>query len=248
MINTVIVENEQPDIERMTSLLINNFQNVNINGIARNIPEGIDMVKAIKPDLLFLDVELPPHTGFDLLKKVPQPTFEVIFTTAYDKYALPAIKSCALDYLLKPYGEDELIEAVKRFEVKRRIAVIDHRLETLLHNLHSDNQHSKVALPTAGGFIFIEVRNIVHCVSDNTYTTFHTTDRGKLVISKSIKECEEILSHHNFFRIHNSHLINMMHIEEYHRGSGGSVIMTDKIELQVSRFKKDEFLARIEKI
>ena len=248
MINTVIVENEQPDIDRVTSLLRSNFENVSISGIARNIPDGVEMVRSLKPELLFLDVELPPYTGFDLLKQIPQPTFEVIFTTAYDKYALPAIKSCALDYLLKPYSEEELVEAVRRFEIKRKLAIIDKRLETLIGNLSTENHNSKIALPTAKGYIFLEVKNIVHVLADNTYTTFYTTCNEQIVVSKSIKDCEEILGHHNFYRIHNSHIINLNQIKEYHRGSGGSVIMTDNSELQVSRFKRDEFLNRIEKL
>lgn len=248
MINTVIVENEQPDIDRVTSLLRSNFENVSISGIARNIPDGVEMVRSLKPELLFLDVELPPHTGFDLLKQIPQPTFEVIFTTAYDKYALPAIKSCALDYLLKPYSEEELVEAVRRFEIKKKLAVIDKRLETLIGNLSTENRNSKIALPTAQGYVFLEVKKIIHVLADNTYTTFYTTCNEQIVVSKSIKDCEEILAHHNFYRIHNSHIINLNQIKEYHRGSGGSVIMTDNSELQVSRFKRDEFLSVIEKL
>ncbi len=249
MYTAFIVDDEKHQQETLVDLLTENFPQYSVAAVCSSVPEAVEKIKSLKPQLVFLDVVMPPHTGFDLLTQLEERNFEVIFTTSHEQYAIHAFKVSAVDYLLKPFGKNELGDALKKFEGKISDKKSSRHMEVLLQNLNSTAlDHTKIALPTLSGFVFVQVKDIVRCKADNTYTTFFISDKRQFVVSKSMKECEELLRDFNFFRTHVSHLINMNQISEYLKGDGGTVKMTDGASVDVSRHKKDEFLKQLRKI
>jgi two-component system LytT family response regulator len=180
-----------------------------------------------------------PHTnGFDLLKRFPNPTFSVIFTTAYNQYAIQAIKFSALDYLLKPIDVDELITAVSKVEDKSKID--DERLNVLLKNIDTKTT-KRLALPNDGGYSMIKVEAIIRCEASDNYTTFYIKDKKPILVSRTLKEFENMLPKDSFLRVHQSHLINIDKVEEYYKTDGAYVLMEDGSTVSISRRKKEEF-------
>lgn len=246
MIRTIIVENEQPQIDRLKGLLVKHFTEIELVAVCNNIPEGIEQVNLLNPDLIFLDIELPPYNGFDLLEQVKDCNAEVIFTTSYSQYAKKAIKFCALDYLEKPYLVEELIEAVNRY--KNLMATRSKKkIDALLHNVRqTDNAMQKVGIPVIGGFEFITVSEIIMCQATDNCTDFHLTNKRKITATKTLKWVETLMMEHNFFRVHDSYLINLNHIKKYNRGGEGGVVeLTDRIEADVARRRKEAFLKKL---
>jgi two-component system LytT family response regulator len=210
---------------------------------------GIEKINDIKPDLVFLDVVMPPTTGFDLMNHYKQILFEVIFTTSYEKYAVDAFKVSAVDYLLKPFGVEQLKIALDKFELRHATKTSLAHIETLLHNINCNTSaNARIALPTLTGYTFEDVKNIIRCQADNVYATFYMVDKRQITISKTLKECEELLQQFNFIRVHQSHLINILFVKEYTKGEGGTITMTDGSIIDVSRRKKDDFLRMLNKI
>jgi two-component system LytT family response regulator len=247
--SVVIVDDEKHQQERLAGMLHKSFPRYSIAAVCSSVSEGVKHIDALKPDLVFLDVVMPPETGFDLLNKVKQHSFEVIFTTSYEQYAIHAFKVSAVDYLLKPFGVEELGIALQKYEKKKSQPLSFNHLELLMHNMRqSSGDHAAIALPTSKGFLRVMVDDIIRCEADNMYTTFFLRDKSQHVISKNLKECEEILIEYFFIRTHLSHLINLRYVKEYLRGDGGSVIMTDGSTVDVSRNRKDDFLKAFRKI
>jgi two-component system LytT family response regulator len=203
-------------------------------------------------DLIFLDVEMPEVSGFDLIKLVPKEllTFEVIFVTAYDRYAIQAIRNSALDFILKPVQQNELTDAFNKFIEKRneKLEVLNHKLLHLIHSKENTKSTNRIGLPTMQGYIFINEEDIIQCEADNTYTIFQLTNNKKIVVSKTLKECEETLNENIFFRLHHSHLVNLGFVREYVRGEGGHVVLTNEQIVPVSRSKKQTFLSMVKRI
>jgi two-component system LytT family response regulator len=246
MIRSVIIDDELKSRESLKILLTDFCENVEVAATCQNIAEGIEAIQQFKPDAVFLDIQMQRETGFDLLSKVKPVDFEVIFTTAHSEYAIKAFKFSAIDYLLKPIDIEELKKAL--FKVERKMnGNISDRLEQLIHNLKpsSSNQNFKLALPTSDGLIFVRIDDIIYCEASSNYTIIYTNDGKKHVISRTLKEYEDLLAEHNFFRIHNSHLINLGSIKKYVRGDGGYVIMNNDVSLDVSKRKKEAFLSRL---
>lgn len=243
MIKSIIVENEKPKSDYLLSLLGKHFPEIDVLAVCDTIPEGIEKVSALKPQLIFLDVELEPYTGFDLLEQTQGNNYEVIFTTGYNKYAVQAFRFCALDFIVKPYGIDELKEAISRF---KNISANGSRknIDALLHNVkQSDAALQKVGIPVLGGLDFLQVAEIIMCQSDDNCTNFHLTGKKKILATKTLKWVEELLRDHQFFRVHDSYLINLNHIVKYKRGGeGGLVELTEQKEADVARRRKDDFL------
>lgn len=237
----MILEDEAHARETLVRLLAAHPE-FTVVGHATTIEEGQKQLEALKPDLLFSDVMLPPHTSFDLLHTLPTIPFEIIFTTSFEEFAIKAFRLAAVDYLLKPVDPDDLAAALDKFRKKRTAGDSLTHLQQLLTNLHQPPAQARVALPTLTGFLFVAVKDIVRCESDNTYTTFHMNDKRSIIVSKILKECEMMLADYRFFRIHNSHLVNLDYIAEYIKGEGGIVKMTDGTQVDVSRRRKDEFL------
>jgi two-component system LytT family response regulator len=249
MYRVLIVEDDPHQHERLRSLLKNSFPEFHVEAIASSVEEAKVMLEKHAPDLVFLDVMLPPYTSFDLLSSLSTIPFEIIFTTSFEEYAVRAFRLSAIDYLLKPVVEDELAVALEKFKQKKSTQDSSTQIKNLLANLQAPQANqSKVALPTLTGFIFVAIKDIVRCESDNTYTTFFTLDKRKIVVSKTLKECEQMLMDYRFFRVHNSHLINMDYVTEYMKGEGGIVKMSDGSQIDVSRRRKDEFLRQLKKV
>jgi two-component system, LytTR family, response regulator len=249
MYATIIVDDEKPQQDLLSGMIINNFPRLQLAGICSSVDEGIEKIKTVKPQLVFLDVVMPPLTGFDLLNRLIPVDFDVIFTTSHEQYAVNAFKVSAVDYLLKPFTLEQLTEAIEKFEKKMHLKQSLQHIETLLHNLDSHSYDAvKIALPTLNGFTFIQLGEIIRCESDNTYTTFFLRDKTKIMVSKTMKECEDILSGYDFCRIHNSHMINMQYIKDYIKGEGGQVRMCDNSTVDVSRKRKQEFLNKLNRI
>jgi two-component system, LytTR family, response regulator len=245
MIKSIIIDDELKSRESLKILLADFCENVEVMATCQNVAEGISAIAQFKPDVVFLDIQMQRETGFDLLDKIKPITFEVVFTTAHSEYAIKAFKFSAIDYLLKPIDIEELKKALSKIEKKLNGSISD-RLEQLIHNLKpSTNQNFKLALPTTDGLIFVKIEDILYCEADSNYTLIYTADGKKHVISRTLKEYEDLLSEHNFFRIHNSHLINLGAIKKYVRGEGGYVVMSNDVSLDVSKRKKEAFLTRL---
>jgi len=247
MISAVIIDDEPHCIERLLYVAHNYCQtSLNIVGTADTVEKGLQLIGDLKPQLVFLDVEIHELTGFDLLQQYPAIPFQVVFTTAYQQYAIKAFKFSAVDYLLKPVDPDELVETIKR--AGERIDMVSQagKIEMLFQNIKQLNQpDSRIAVPTMNGLEFIKIKDIIRCQSDGNYTTIFLTGKKEIMVAKTLKEFENILSDHHFFRIHNSHLVNLAFIKSYQKGKGGSVLLEDKTELEVSSRRKDDFLLKL---
>lgn len=242
MIKVVLVDDQEFCTEALKDILEEHCTEVEIVSICHSGKDGIKAIKKHKPDLVFLDVEMPEMTGFEMLEKFKDPEFDIIFTTSFDKYSIQAIRNSALDYLLKPVNPRELVAAVERAKKNNGLPQKSN-LQLLYKNL-SENKKTfgQVALPSSDGLLFVNVADIIHCESDSNYTTFYLTNKEKIVVTKTLKEVESLLEGNNFFRIHNSHLISLSHIKKYVRGNAGYVIMTDGSHLNIGRNRKEDFL------
>lgn len=239
----VLVEDEVHQQEMMKSLLALHPDFL-LEGVASSIEEGKKLLESVKPDLALLDVMVSSRTTFEMLNEMKEIPFDIIFTTSYDHFAVQAFRLAAVDYLMKPVDKSELDAALEKFRQRKDDQSTSANIKNLLANVQlppSDGKN-KIALPTLTGYMYMVVKDIVRCQADNTYTVFHTTDRHKVVISRSMKEIEQLLIGYRFFRVHQSHLINLDCIAEYIKGEGGTIIMTDGSEIEVSRRRKDEFL------
>lgn len=243
MISAIIVENEAMHSDYLKALLEKEFPEIQILDICDSVPVGIESVKKHKPNLLFLDVELPPFTGFDLLEGTKDLQLEVIFTTSWNKYAAKAFRFCALDFIKKPFGVDQLKESITRY--KNLVSSGSRKnIEALLHNVRqTDSSMQKFGIPVLGGIDFITIAEIIFCQSDDNCTNFFLTQKRKITATKTLKWVEEMLREQSFFRVHDSYMINLNHIVRYKRGGEGGVVeLTDSYEADVSRRRKDEFM------
>lgn len=243
MINAIIIEDEKKSREALTGLLKRYCKNVEIIAEADGYQSGLDILKDHKPDVVFLDIQMPDGSGFKLLEDLEEINFEIIFTTAFDQFAIKAIKYSALDYLLKPIIPDELSNAVKKVVRKKQKGDINKNVNVLLHNLKKQEEETKkLALSTAEKIHIVEINDIIRCESDNYYTMFFFTNGKKLLISKTLKENEELLRDHNFIRTHKSHLINSKYIKSFNRNEGGYILMSDESKIPVSRRKREKII------
>lgn len=237
----VIIEDEKKSREALKNLITEFCPEISISGMAESVESGLAVIKTHHPAIVFLDIEMQTGTGFDLLEKIPNPEFEVIFTTAYEQYALKAIKFSALDYLLKPIDIAELKAAVKKVTEKETANKRNEKIEQLIKNLNN-KQQPKITLSTSEGLVFVSVHDIIRCEAQGAYTTFYLKGKKPIMVSKNLKEYENMLTDYNFFRIHNSHLINLAEIEKYIKSDGGYVIMNDQSKVVISNARKDEFM------
>jgi two-component system LytT family response regulator len=250
-LRAIIIDDETNAREALTNLLALICPDVEICGEAKNAELGIELIHKVKPNLVFLDIQMPGKTGFDLLASLEKVDFGVIFTTAYQEYAIRAFRFSAIDYLLKPIDPEELEAAVSKFKSQiasvnpQQLQILQEHLDPartlrLVQRTRNDNQ--RIALPTAEGIHFVQMTDIIQCESLGSYTKFHLVKGPAIVVSRLLKEYEEILDHYYFFRVHQSNIINLEHIKRYVKGDGGQVWMSDNTEIEVSRRRKDEFL------
>ena len=243
MIPTVVIEDECHSREMLLEMLHENCMQINVVGEADSVKTGLSAIAEHRPQLVFLDIELKSETSFQILEQVPKINFELIFTTAFDHYALNAIKICAIDYLLKPIDLNELRIVVAKVEKRINRAYLNKNLEVLLTNIKTSSQDNhRIALSASEGLLFVNVSDIIYCESDGPYTKFIFKHAGKIVTSKHLKEYEELLSGYDFFRIHKSCLVNLREIQKYIRGDGAHLIMSNGATLDVSKQRKEDFL------
>ncbi|MBK8956380.1 MAG: response regulator transcription factor [Saprospiraceae bacterium] len=243
-INAIIIDDEKFCCEMLQYELDLNCPEVRIIDICNSGKEGILSIRKNQPDLVFLDIEMPYMNGFEMLKHLDTDSFQTIFTTAYDQFALDAIKVNALDYLLKPVSGDDLSTAIAKIKSRMMANTTMHGLKKMLNEMVGNvTVEKKIALPTSEGVEMVKHNQILYIAADNNYTIFNLADGRKIMLSKHMKYIEDLLSPYmQFFRIHQSYLININYIEKYHKGSGGTVIMADQSELPVSKNKKDDLL------
>lgn len=247
MLQAVVIDDESNSIDVLKNLLETYCPHVKVTGEANNAEEGRKLIAEHSPDVVFLDIEMPFGTGFDMLDALEQKNISVIFVTAYDNYALKAIKYYALDYLLKPVDIDELKQAVKKVEERKsqqQLPAIS--VDAIRSLLEKGVDNSKVALPMTDGLQFVNRDEIVRCEACGNYTKVYLSDNRSHLVARTLGEYEELLSPHNFLRIHHAHLINLDRIERYVRGDGGYVIMSDGAVVDISRRKKQDFLSRFD--
>jgi two-component system LytT family response regulator len=243
---TIIIEDEESSLFVLQELIRQQADDLTVCGTASHTESAIRLIETSAPDLVFLDVRIGDGTGFDVLKSISSRNFELVFVTAYDNYALDAFRFSAIDYLLKPIGVNEFEEAIqkarKRLTEKKNV----NNIEVLLHNLVQQTGQLKIInIATLNGYEFIELRNIVWCKSDGSYTIFFLADGSKIACTHNLGYYEDLLTRNNFCRIHHSVVINMQLIKSYVKGKGGCVIMTDGTELEISQRRKAAFLARL---
>lgn len=245
-IKAIIVDDELGARESLSKMIEKNCKQIEIVAKADSMKAAYDTITALNPDLVFLDIEMPNGNAFDLLEKFKQINFNIIFTTAYDHYAIKAIKFSAVDYLLKPIDPEELVTAVERLENKLgQKTELDKQFKTLLSNVRPENKLKKVGIPDGDGLIFINLSDIIRCDSDGNYTYFILTSGKKIIASRTLGEYENLFSDESFFRVHRSHLINLEHVKKYIKGEGGYVIMSDNSQVEVSRRNKNDFLEKL---
>lgn len=240
-LKTIIIDDELHCTETLTWQLKKYCPEVDLVATCSTPEKGIETITEISPDLIFLDIDMPRISGFDLLASLNQITFGIIFTTAYDQFAVQAFKVSAIDYLIKPVDDDELKVAVHKAVQQKGQNIIDP-IEHLLEQIQQKKISKRVVFPTIDGLEFVNTEDIVHCESDSNYTTVHFADQSKMVISKTLKDIQEILVDEMFFRVHNSHLVNMNYVKKYLKGDGGHLIMSNDVMVPVSRSRKQDLL------
>ncbi|MCF6171277.1 MAG: LytTR family DNA-binding domain-containing protein [Bacteroidales bacterium] len=243
MIRAVIIDDE-PESRTVVSNILTNFcKDVTVLGEATDVASGIQIIEAYRPDVVFLDIEMPDGNGFELLENISDISFHVIFVTAFEQYAIRAIKFSAIDYLLKPIDPQQLLGAVEKVRnLSPRKIQSPERISTLLNN---KQKITRIALPTLSGYFFVKIREIVRCEADDNYTYFFMNSGGKFLVTRTLKEYELLLSGESFVRVHQSHLINLDFVVRYIKGEGGTVVMDDGSEVEISRRKRELFLKRM---
>jgi two-component system, LytTR family, response regulator len=246
MIKCVIVEDDKMSQMALVDTLAAHCRNVEVVAVCDTPEDGVRAIGKLFPTLVLLDIEMPGMSGFEMLKLVGDIDFEVIFTTSYNEYVLDAIRSNAFDYLIKPVKPEELKASVERL-VQKRVRSRNQKFEQLAESLSSGNKNRRIALPTFEGYIFIYVRDIVHCKSESNYTTIHMSGGDKILVTRTLKEIEESVNSADFFRVHNSHFVNLASVKKYIRGSGGYLVMNDGATINIARNRKDKFLKVLER-
>ncbi|MBS1663687.1 MAG: response regulator transcription factor [Bacteroidetes bacterium] len=246
MIRAVLLDDEQHSRQVLCEMLTEHFKNIEVLAVCENIAEAVTAITQHHPDLVITDIELDSSSVFDMLQGLPGIDFEVIFTTAHEKYALQAIKFSALDYLLKPFSLEDLSRAIDQCQTKLNERQSARQFEVLFHNLKKDTK--KIVVPTSNGLQVVSLKDIIRCQAEGNYTLFFFALDKKMLVTKTLKEFEDLLNGYDFIRVHNSHLINLNHIVKYTKGEGGVVAMSDGSEVDVSRRKKEEFLQRLAKL
>lgn len=237
MLKCYILDDEQQAVDALAAMLKKKFASqVQLVGSTIDVRQAIEEIDTLQPDVVFLDVEMPVMSGLEVLRHFPQRNFHVIFTTAHEKYALPALKAAATDYLVKPLSPQDVFDAIQK---------------CMDHTEHSDELKTssilRITLTTSNEMLLINTEDIIRVEADNNYSQFYFTNRPKLLISKTLKEFEEQLVNHDFFRIHQSHLINLHHVESVQTIDGGYVMLKQGHKVEISRRRKTEFLVRLKK-
>jgi len=246
MIKAIIVDDELNCCEILATLLVRYCPDVKVVATCYSGEDALPVIQQEKPQIVFLDIEMPRMNGFEMLENLPEINFEVIFTTSYDQYAIKAFRFSALDYLLKPIDREELQKAVQK--VSQRLQYpLPQQLEILLQKFHQPTSSiQKIALPTIEGLQMIPVNSIISCTAESSYTVFSLKSKQKIMVSRTLKEIEEMLEEYSFLRVHHSYLVNLNEINKYIKGEGGYLIMSDNSSIDVSRTRKETLLKKLQ--
>jgi len=249
MLRAVVIDDIETIRKNNIAIIKSSCPAISVVGQADSVASGFLLIKQLSPDIVFLDVEMPDGTGFDLLQKLKPLNFKVIFITGYEDFAIRAFRFSAIDYLLKPLEANELVEAVKKAEDALGKEVFDIKLSNLFANLERPKDLQKLVLKTADRIYSVNIQDIVSCESDKNYTTFNFINAPRLVVSTNLKEYETLLSPYNFFRTHKSHLINMAYFDHFVKADGGNtIVMHNKQTVPLSVRKKEEFLVLLDNL
>jgi len=250
MLKAILIDDEKNSRDALQKKLQSHCSEVNIVAVCSNGMEGIVAIKTHQPDIVFLDIEMPHMNGFTMLEQLPEKNFVIVFTTAYNQYAINAIRYGAFDYLVKPVDVQELTAVVKRVVEKKSGQHTSERLTILLEQLQqpATAKPTKIAVATQEGLELVSVENIVYLEAIGNYTQLHFTAQKPLMASKTLKEFEDLLQNAGFFRIHNASLVNLVFVKKYIKGDGGQVLLTNNIMLDVARRRKEELLEALMKI
>jgi two-component system LytT family response regulator len=240
---TVIVDDELFARQSVEIIIKDAFPDIEIAGQADSVKSAVQLIKALKPELVFLDVDLPDGSGFDVLNLLKPVGFKIIFITAHQEYALKAIKFSAFDYILKPVSIVELTEAVNRVISENEHNNQQLKLDAFFNNFENiRTEVKKIVLKTSESIHLINVPDIIRCEADNNYTTFYLANGERIIVSKGLKDYEDLLVNYGFFRVHQSHLINLKYLSRFDKREGGFVVMTDKTHVPVSQRKKQKLM------
>lgn len=245
--NCIIIDDESRNVKLLAALIKEYFPSLTVVAAETNAKKGLLQIEELKPQLVFLDIEMPQLTGFDILKKSEPVFFEIIFVTAYNDYAIEAFDYHAIGYLTKPINTEKFIAtvtaALQRVEHKN----FNQQLAAVLENTGKQNKQQKIPLSTSSGLLFVKLDDIIYCESNGNYTEFYLTGNKHNLVTRQIGEYEKLLPDAEFIRIHDKYIINLSHITEYIKGSGGEVVMENGKALPVATRRKDEFLSRFDK-
>jgi two-component system LytT family response regulator len=249
MIKTVIIDDEERARETLIIMLKMYAPEINVVAEADGVKSGIRTINEFNPALVFLDIQMGDGSGFDVLSNFPECKFKVIFVTAHEDYAIKAFRFSALDYLVKPVTPDDLEQAVKKIANSNNKEDLHYQLKVLdSNNLVSGQAFGKIILKTSDAIHIVEINDIIHCKAENNYTFIYLSDGNKLVVSRTLKEFDELLSEAGFLRVHQSHLVNLKQIGLFDKKDGGTIVMKDRSQIPVSFRKKDHLIQLIEKL
>jgi len=243
MLQILLVDDENDALEVLEWKLNNYIDNVQVTTCNSPI-KAIDIINKSKPDVVFLDIQMPEMDGFTMIEKVENRDFNLIFTTAHDEFALKAIKVSAIDYLLKPVDKDELLASMEKIKLAKKGDLLEDKLKLLLNNLN-DTNHDKINVSADGKVYLLDKEDVIMLKSDKSYTTIFLKNEQQILVSKTLKEVEKKFQFSEFFRVHNSYLINLNHIKEYLKGLGGELIMTNGLTASISRNRKAELFKKL---
>lgn len=247
MKKALIIDDEQRTRELIAKMIESFDLDIETYPVGENVQSGLAVIESVKPDIVFLDIQMPDGTGFDLLKQVKNKQFEVIFITAHEEFAIKAIKFSALDYILKPVDPEELRAAVERALEAMKEPKHEPQFEALQNNIQP-NQKRRLVLKTQESVHVVDLDQIIRCEADRNYTSFFLTEGRKILVSRTLKDYETLLSGYSFLRVQQSHLINLNYVDRYDKGNGGAVVMKDGSEVPLSPAKRDIFFQILENL
>ena len=248
MLRAIIIDDEPKSREGLEAMLQDMIKDVVVAATADSVANGVRAIEKHQPDVVFLDIEMPRNDGFALFEAFNPVDFEVVFTTAHEQYALQAFRTTAIDYLLKPIDLDQLNQAVDKVREKRQKDRVNKNFEVFVNNLKNSNANHLIAISSSDGLIFLKVENIIYLRGDGAYTYFFLKSGERITTSKNLKEYEDLLSDYDFFRVHKSFLINLHEMKKYVRGEGGYVVMSNGDTVDVSKRRKENFMAALSKL